>query len=65
MEKKEYAVGEEFQFGLKKLRCIEHHGCHGCIFDKTRCDAFIRDCVGHCSYHERTDATGVIFVEVK
>lgn len=68
MEKKEFAVGEEFQFGLKKLRCeigSGHSDCKGCIFRDAGCGYFIATCVGECSGNFRSDKTDVIFVEVK
>lgn len=68
MEKKEYAVGEEFQFGLKKLRCEKNKNrakCTGCIFMYGGCGHFMRDCVGECTDDFRSDKTDVIFVEVK
>lgn len=68
MGKKEFQIGEEFQFGHKRLRCerdIEKCLCKGCVFRGVSCGGFIADCVGECSKSMRTDKTDVIFVEVK
>lgn len=68
MEKKEFAVGEEFQFGLKRLRCEKDTSktpCNGCVFVVNECDEFINSFVGPCTSQVRTDKTDVIFVEVK
>lgn len=66
MEKKEFKVGEEFQLGLKRLKCVEdNESCDGCFFDNNfplRCRISI---IGHCTKMHRMDRTSVIFIEVK
>lgn len=60
----EYKVGEVFQFGKIKLKCVEvaHPDCVGCILALTSpCHEF----VGECAPHERQDKKNVIFIEVK
>lgn len=68
MKKSEFAVGEEFQFGRLRLRCVreQEEPCYGCYFadiDKNCLD--FSDLLGYCSVLNRTDKTDVIFVEVK
>lgn len=64
MVKKEFKVGETFQCGLIKLKCIEYTGSRYC------CDeCFIgwgcrREIFGSCSKEVREDKTDVIFVRV-
>lgn len=65
MKKKEFKVGEEFQFGLFKLKCVKSKKegtCMGCFFlNYSNCDAeFIGDCIAV----RREDNTSVIFVEI-
>lgn len=70
MEKKEFAIGKEFQMGLKRLRVEKQKkgecrkNCDGCAFQDIICD-FVADYVGDCRVEFRTDKTDVIFVEVK
>lgn len=69
MEKKEFAVGEEFQMGLKTLRVEKDSAktpCKGCVFHSPDflCGD-IEDFIGDCLGYKRTDETNVIFVEVK
>lgn len=66
MEKKEYAVGEEFQFGLKRLRCEESMGCKACVFYRIDdCRQQLGRFIGECEPMLRDDEKNVIFVEVK
>lgn len=43
MEKKEFKVGEVFDAGLVRLKCVEasapDSGCEGCIFNYFTCEA--------------------------
>lgn len=69
MEKKEFAIGEEFQMGLTRLRVEKDSKttpCKGCIFDSSdiTCEN-VEDFVGRCLGCNRSDRTDVIFVEVK
>lgn len=58
-----FEVGEEFQMGLVRLRCVEDDGGHFCA----KC-AFGMDCktkfIGSCAFTERPDGKNVYFVEV-
>lgn len=70
MEKKEFAVGEEFQFGLKRLRVekdTKETPCMGCVFCSPTflCGDIVKNFIGQCMGCARTDKTSVIFVEVK
>ena len=73
MKKKEFAIGETFQFGLKKLKVVEReygqNPCRLCAF-ACYCDPdtfldFIYPFVGCCSYSDRFDNKDVYFVEVE
>lgn len=62
--KKEYEVGEIFQFGRIKLKCVEEYTrrCYDCVLNQTgKCNYF----VGECENTHRLDNKSVIFVEVK
>lgn len=63
----EYKVGEVFQFGKKKLKCVEGCSCRDCAMnplDVEGCE-FISRYVGACAIRDRSDKTGVIFIEVE
>lgn len=59
----EYKVGEVFQFGRIKLKCVEAtNNCTKCFLsDFLSC----MECIGECSWNKRTDRKNVIFIEVK
>ncbi len=60
----EYKVGEVFQFGRKKLKCVETNrfDCIGCtLIEDDECRSF----VGRCEDIRRSDRKNVIFIEVK
>ena len=75
MGKKEFKIGEEFQCGLTRLKCIEKNNdsavyefdyseCGSCVFR----ELWYVDCniiTGKCSRSNRSDKTDVIFIEVK
>lgn len=64
MQKKELKVGEIFQCGLVKLKCVKGKCfCEGCYFyeQNKNCP---KDC-GNCSALSRKDGIGVIFVKVE
>lgn len=62
MKKKEFKVGEVFQCGLIKLKCIESgSNCNNCYFGEM-CKLEV---VGNCSDANREDKTNVIFVKVE
>lgn len=66
MEKKEFKVGEVFDAGLVRLKCVEptapNAGCEGCIFNYLTCGA-VPVIAGPCSYVEREDNRDVIFIK--
>ena len=70
-KKTEFAVNEEFQCGFKTLRCVAIDAnspkktCDGCVFYVDMACADYLDFAGHCRKPYRSDATDVIFVEVK
>ena len=60
----EYKLGEVFQFGKIKLKCVQSSSsnCYRCILEKfDNCDYFI----GDCDEFHRSDKKNVIFIEVK
>lgn len=62
----EYKVGEVFQFGKKKLKCVLGT-CDKCVMrhvDSIGCDV-MSDYLGNCKANNRSDNNNVIFVEVK
>lgn len=60
----EYKVGEVFQFGKIKLKCVESMdvGCRGCVLSET---SHCRKFMSHCHKFHRSDEKDVIFIEVK
>lgn len=70
MKKKEFAVGEVFQFGLIKLKVVKRkrYCCNGCYFlhkDDLQCGEDTEELIGHCTSSERSDKASVIFVKVE
>lgn len=71
MKKKEYNVGEEFQVGLCRLKCIEQRKnmegkCMGCFFFTfDDCSDIRRNMIGECIPNKREDKKEVIFVLVQ
>lgn len=66
--KKEFKIGEVFQFGLVKLKCIEENKnpCEGCYLNLLDCCGFqTHEYIGFCTKLEREDKTSVIFVKVE
>lgn len=67
MAKKEFKVGEVFQFGLIKLKVVPSNGyCKKCFLDGI-CE-YYGQCiklVGECCMDHREDKTDVIFVKVE
>lgn len=55
MEKKEFKVGEVFDAGLVRLKCVEasapDSGCEGCIFNYFTCGA-VEVVAGPCNCTE-------------
>lgn len=68
MEKKEFKVGEEFQCGLVKLKCVKQEkglGCSSCFFDNFSSCFSLTPLTGECDKRVREDKTDVIFVKVE
>lgn len=67
-QKKSYfEVGEDFSYGLVRLRCEEHKLCQGCFFEnrgEVSCFAASKS-VGNCSGGCRPDKKTVIFKKVE
>lgn len=68
MAKKNFKIGETFQFGLIRLKCEEakENDCTSCYMFKfpNACKEF-RECIGCCLKEMREDKTDVIFVKVE
>lgn len=66
MEKKEFKVGEVFDAGLVRLKCVEptapDGGCEGSIFNYFTCEA-VDVVVGQCNHAQREDNRDVIFIK--
>ena len=67
-KKNQFQIGETFQFGLIRLKCVisEKGGfCIDCYFSDIgmNCDK-IKHIIGCCSFTGRYDLTGVIFKKV-
>lgn len=65
--KTEFALNEEFQCGLKRLKCVrtkKKGDCSGCFFEESGC-LFSVELVGNCCPSTRSDGKDVIFVEVE
>lgn len=74
--KTEFALDEEFQCGLKRLKCVKSKNlgtgylddhCVGCFFWEEDDDAcsLASEFVGNCTSSLRSDGNDVIFVEVE
>lgn len=75
-EKQCFDIGEEFHYGLRRMKCVEATGgggvfnyyCKGCFFfdecAENNCMDFKESC-GHCMKEFRPDNKNVIFVELK
>ena len=65
MEKKEFKVGEVFDAGLVRLKCVEatapDSGCEGCIFNYFTCGA-VDVIAGPCNHAERERIIGMLFL---
>lgn len=63
----EYKVGEVFQFGKKKLKCVEGCKCSDCAMNDLEIEGceYMSYFLGACAARDREDHTGVIFIEVK
>lgn len=70
MAKKEFKIGETFQFGFVKLRVEKPDSndlllCEKCFFNGGCCIDKIKDAIGNCVWDRREDKTDVIFVKVE
>lgn len=72
--KTEFALNEEFQYGLKRLKCVKSKNlgtecsddrCVGCFFFECGGCYSSSDIVGECFSSKRIDGNDVIFVEVE
>lgn len=67
MAKKEFKIGEEFQFGLVKLRVVEEdeNSCFKCFFNGKLLCGCTTEVAGSCYPDEREDNKSVVFVKVE
>lgn len=69
MEKKEFKVGEVFDAGLVRLKCVDAPepdlGCEGCIFNDHITCGSVDAVAGPCNHVERGGGDGkdVIFIK--
>lgn len=72
--KTEFALNDEFQYGLKRLKCVKSKTpgtvcsddrCVGCFFFECGGCYSSSDIVGKCFPSKRSDRNDVIFVEVE
>lgn len=63
MEKKEFKVGEVFDAGLVRLKCVEDNACDRCIFEDCDSCSCIDIIVGPCGHVDRQDNKNVIFIK--
>lgn len=65
MPKTEFAVGEEFQCGLVRLKVEEGKGCENCYFRASENCSFLENIIGECAQSHREDKTSIIFKKVE
>lgn len=68
MPKKEFQIGEVFQYGLVKMLCKKADAtrlCYDCDFYDLHNECCVGDYVGECLGRNRKDKTEVIFVKVE
>lgn len=67
MGKREFEIGEVFDLGLVKLKCVKAKSptdlCRGCVFEKFHECGVIDKMVGPCTSLERGDGNCVIFIK--
>lgn len=63
MEKKEFKVGEVFDAGLVRLKCVEGDTCDRCIFEDYDSCSCIDIIIGPCGHIDRQDNKNVIFIK--
>lgn len=64
MAKKEFKIGEVFQFGLVKLKVVPEDKCEECAIYGIYCRD-LRDFIGSCDANKRSDNKDIHFVEVE
>lgn len=67
--KKEFAIGETFQFGLIKLRVEKADinstfPCDDCFFNKRECNKLM-DAIGNCNWADNEEKVNKVFVKVE
>ena len=65
MERK---IGETFDYNGVRLKVVnaEDNYCTGCYFSKkSSCGYSIRDMIGPCGKHKRSDSENIIFKRIK
>lgn len=65
-KKNQFQIGETFQFGLIRLKCVisgKGNYCTDCFFHDTNCDEIYTKVIGSCAKEQRYDKTDVIFVK--
>lgn len=70
MGKKEFKIGEVFQYGIAKLKCVKApcggRKCYECVLYYDWEDVCLgQDFAGECGRRDREDKTDVIFVKVE
>lgn len=68
MAKTEFKVGEEFDFGLMKLKVEKRtpwDGCCKCVFHNTKLCKYIDKYIGSCFDFKRSDKTDIVFVKME
>lgn len=63
--KKEFAIGDIFSFGLKRIKVVISDSCDNCIFHHRSVCVNLHNYIGPCLNENRTDNTSVSFVEYK
>lgn len=63
--KREFKVGEVFNFGIKRIKVIPENDCKHCIFYADDICTHLRKYIGHCVDKNRSDNVSVSFVEYK
>ena len=65
-KKNQFQIGETFQFGLIRLKCVtseKANFCVDCFFRDGNCDKKQTEVIGTCVASQRNDKTDVIFVK--
>ena len=65
-KKNQFQIGETFQFGLIRLKCVtseKENFCVGCFFCDINCHEKYTEVIGLCGKRKRDDKTDVVFVK--